>query len=386
MKNTIVFLFALLSTVGAFAQSGIDFNQNKWEAILAEARESDKIIFLDAYASWCGPCKMMSKDVFSHAEVAQYYNEHFINAKIDMEKGEGPKLARQYQVMAYPTLLFIDGDGELVHRAVGYHDPKQFYQLGEAAMDPARRLSGLSQRYIKGERDPEFLYNYARMSMNAMDEKSDAIAKAYLDTQKDWKTPRNMELIIDVAESADSKLFDFIIENRAAFDELYGEALVANKIQRMIISSLEGEDEAGTMDKVEALYTKAYEDEAPRLIANFKMNYYSMLGQKDNFAKAAIEYMDEYGSDDANELNNISWAFFESVEDKAQLAEAVKWAEKSVKLNDQYYNNDTVASLYYKLGKKKPAKKAALHAIELAKAGGSDYSATEELLEKIEQL
>jgi len=386
MKNILFFFFALAAFTGVQAQTGIQFEKGDWDSILKKAKAEDKIIFLDAYASWCGPCKMMAKDVFPHAEVAQLYNENFINAKIDMEKGEGQQLAHQYEVQAYPTLLYIDGNGELVHRALGYHNPKQFYQLGETALDPNRRLSGLSQRYIKGDRDSEFLYKYARASMNAMDEKAGQIARAYLDTQKDWKTPRNMELIIDVADSADSDLFDFLLDNRADFDALFGEELVASKIQRMIINSLQGEEEKETLAKVERLYKKAYPEKAPRLIANFKMNYYGMLRQTDKFADAAIEYLNEYGSEDYNELNNLAWSFYESVEDKEKLAAAAQWAEKSVKLSDQYYNNDTLAALYYKLGKKKPAKKAAEHAIELAKASGEDYTSTQELLEKIEKL
>ena len=68
------------------------------------------------------------------------------------------------------------------------------------------------------------------------------------------------------------------------------------------------------------------------------------------------------------------------------LEKAVKWAEKSVELEDAYYNNDTLASLYYKTGDKKKAKKAAEHAIELAKENGEDYSATKELLDKIKKM
>ena len=386
MKSTFILLIALLSTFCLQAQTAINFEPGKWESILSKAKETDKIIFLDAYASWCGPCKRMSKDVFTHAEIAPFYNDNFINAKIDMEKGEGPELARKYQVRAYPTLLYIDGNGEVVHQALGYHDPKQFYELGKKALDPGSRLSGLSERYTNGDRDPEFLYQYARASMNAMATDGKEIARVYLKTQSDWKTPRNMELIMDAAESADSDLFDFILDNKAEFEALYGEEAVAGKVQHMIINSLgevEGDD---VLVKVENLYHKAYPENAPRLIANFKMNYYGMIGDNDQFAKAAIDYFDQYGSEDSNELNNFAWAFYENVDNEAYLEKAVGWAKKSVELSDEYYNNDTLAALYYKLGQKRPAKKAAEHAIELAKQQGEDYSMTQSLLEQIKKM
>ncbi|MCG8330967.1 MAG: thioredoxin domain-containing protein [Chitinophagales bacterium] len=386
MKPIFILSIAMLSTFCLQAQTAINFEQDNWESILNKAKETDKIIFLDAYASWCGPCKRMSKDVFTHAEIAPFYNDNFINAKIDMEKGEGPELARKYQVRAYPTLLYIDGNGEVVHQALGYHDPKQFYELGKKALDPSSRLSGLNERYTKGDRDPEFLYQYARASMNAMAADGKEIAQAYLKTQSDWKTPRNMELIMDAAESANSDLFDFILDNKSEFEALYGEEVVAGKVQRMIINSLgevEGDD---VLVQVESLYNRAYPENAPRLIANFKMNYYGMIGDNDQFAKAAIDYFDQYGSEDSNELNNFAWAFYENVDNEAYLEKAVGWAKKSVELSDEYYNNDTLAALYYKLGQKRPAKKAAEHAIEIAKQHGDDYSSTQSLLDQIKKM
>ena len=88
---------------------------------------------MDAYTTWCGPCKRMAAEVFTEPEVGRFYNENFINVKIDMEKGEGIELARQYDVYAYPTLLFINGEGELVHRGLGYQDFVQFYEPGPAS-------------------------------------------------------------------------------------------------------------------------------------------------------------------------------------------------------------------------------------------------------------
>ena len=83
---------------------------------LAAQQEEPKKIMIDVYTTWCGPCKWMAKNTFTDKAVGEYFNANFVNAKFDMEKGEGPELAQLYQVRAYPTLLFISAAGELVHR------------------------------------------------------------------------------------------------------------------------------------------------------------------------------------------------------------------------------------------------------------------------------
>ena len=108
---------------------GMTFFKGTFQEALELAKKEKKLIFLDAYASWCGPCKLMKSKTFTDPEVGNLYNAKFINLAIDMEKGEGPELSRKYQVTAYPTLLFIDAKGKVVHRALGYHQPKEFMGL-----------------------------------------------------------------------------------------------------------------------------------------------------------------------------------------------------------------------------------------------------------------
>ncbi len=114
--------------------TGIEFFEGSWQEILEKAKEEDKLIFLDAYASWCGPCKAMQKKVFPGEKVGEYFNTHFINVKIDMEKGEGPALSVKYRVTAYPSLYFIDHTGKVVTSALGYHNVNKLLRLGADAL------------------------------------------------------------------------------------------------------------------------------------------------------------------------------------------------------------------------------------------------------------
>ncbi len=115
------------------ADEGIQFKKISFEQALKEAKASNKLIFMDAYAEWCGPCKYMAANVFTDAEVGKLFNDKFINLKIDMEKGEGPALAAKYQVRAYPTLFFIDGDGNVVKKVLGAQPADKLIAIGNEA-------------------------------------------------------------------------------------------------------------------------------------------------------------------------------------------------------------------------------------------------------------
>lgn len=115
------------------ADGGIEFYSGSWDEALALAQKENKIVFLDAYATWCGPCRVLKGRVFTNPDVGSYFNESFVNMAIDMERGEGPLLARKFRVTAYPTLIFVKPDGTVVKKAVGFHQPDQLIQLGKAA-------------------------------------------------------------------------------------------------------------------------------------------------------------------------------------------------------------------------------------------------------------
>lgn len=117
----------------------IAFDKSSWKTLLAKAKKENKLIFIDAYTQWCRPCIQMAKDVFTLDNVADFYNENFINVSMDMEKGEGPELGKKYKVQAYPAFLFINGDGKLVHRDGGYQEAPEFIAVGKAAIKSKKK-------------------------------------------------------------------------------------------------------------------------------------------------------------------------------------------------------------------------------------------------------
>jgi thioredoxin-related protein len=380
--NTQLILFLLLFTATQ-AMAQMKFQHGSWDEILAKAADQDKIIFVDAYADWCGPCKMMDKNVFSNTSVGEYYNETFLNVKIDMEKGEGPGLARKYKVRAYPSFLFVDSNGELVHRGIGYQPVDQFLALGQAASDTENGIGSLEKRFKRGERDPEFLYDLAKMKIDMMDGGHKKIVEAYLETQEDWTSEKSMELIFHTVDDVNSEMFKFFVDNKASFENIFGRPYLENKIFDLAAQQVFNGEATPDFGKGEAVIRQLYPDIAKKSTMQMKLNYYHNQGDFDKFGMTTVDYLDQFPSDNYQELNSYAWAFYQSVEDKKMLKKAVGWAEKSIELNEEYYNLDTLSALYAKLNKKRKARKYGKLAIEMAKANGDDYSETETLLKNL---
>ncbi len=160
MKKIQLIIFLLSFVVLGQAQ-GIHFFQGTWSETIKKAASEKKLIFIDFYTQWCGPCYNMAKDVFTKSEVGQFYNQHFINVKIDAENGEGIELARKYKVRSYPTYAYIDPHTEeMVHRSSSRQSAEQFVYTAQSALTPHLRSFYLDEEYQKGNRDKNFLINY----------------------------------------------------------------------------------------------------------------------------------------------------------------------------------------------------------------------------------
>jgi thioredoxin 1 len=122
------------------AEKGIQFTEATWSAILKKAKAENKIIFFDAYTTWCGPCKLLQKNVFTRDDVAKVFNDNFINVKFDMESGEGPALASKYPIQGYPTLFFISPKGKVVKELLGYQTPENLIKTAKSLKKSPRSI------------------------------------------------------------------------------------------------------------------------------------------------------------------------------------------------------------------------------------------------------
>jgi thioredoxin 1 len=137
LAGCLLFIFAEKTTYTPVSKSNpshIVFIENSWSEALKQAKLQNKYIFVDAYASWCGPCKMLKAITFNNNKAAAFYNNNFINVSIDMEKGDGPALAAQWQIQAYPTLIIFNPQGVPVLGTVGFIKADDLIKFGKQAL------------------------------------------------------------------------------------------------------------------------------------------------------------------------------------------------------------------------------------------------------------
>lgn len=386
MKKLAIFSSLFIGAL-AFAQ-GIKFEDSNFTAILAKAKKENKLVFVDAYASWCGPCKLMVKNIFPLQTVGDFYNSHFINAKIDMEKGEGIGLAKKYNVKAFPTYLFINGDGEEVHRTLGYVEEKDFIQFAKDAEDPNKRLTALKQKFEKGEKDLEFLKNLAGLVIYNDSELAGKVLDRYFQ-QKTTLNEEDVQMLLSGTQSTESPLYKIFQTKKADIIKIFPEDKYAKfdkniKLNTVLKKSYNADTKSWNdsyfLSESQKFLTK---EESEKILKRAKAN--RALKDKDipTYEKLTLELYKDFSAAGSEELNSLAWNFFENVNTKASLEKAVVWAQESVKKAENYANTDTLANLYNKIGDKKNAKMWAEKAIELAKSKGEDSADTEKLLKSL---
>ncbi len=366
---------------------GMKFFHGTLEEAQKEADKTNKLLFVDGYTSWCGPCKKMSAETFVDKKVGDFFNKHFVNYKLDMEKGEGPDFAGKYGVNAYPTMLFLNPKGDEVHRILGFRASEPFLQEGLKAIDPTGNMALMKSDIEAGKAKPETLLNYAlKQAETGMD--YEEIAKKYFATQTetDLLSDKNWNAINNLTDDIRSREFQFLLTKKADFVKKYGILKVEEKLMKMCMrtaKTAERFDDADTYMLAVETARKSIADNG-KTADMLEIAHFSAKEDWISYADKVSALMKKNKITDAVVLNDYAWAFYQHITDKNRLAEAIKWTKQSMALDNQYYNNDTMAALLFKIGQMDEAKKYANKAIHIAQQNSEEYESTQKLLEQIE--
>lgn len=114
---------ALLLTAPLAAQFTVQW-EHEYAKAVARAKAEKKLIFMDLWAEWCGPCRMLQRDVFPSSEAQVALSRYVPLSEVVQKKDrtpvpEGTSLADKFKLEAFPTLIILDADGKEVKRETG---------------------------------------------------------------------------------------------------------------------------------------------------------------------------------------------------------------------------------------------------------------------------
>ena len=195
MKSLISIITLLMLNLIAFGQ-GVNFEHITFDEALAKAKAENKLVFMDCYTSWCGPCKYMTETIFPQEKAGEFFNPKFVCVKYDMEKGEGPELAKRFGVRAYPTFLILRPDGTVQHKIVGGGDLDKFIAKVEKGLNEKTSLDYLNKIYEKGKMNKKQLMTYSVVLNEAYEkDKSEKVGKELDAVLKEKDKMKNIAVI-----------------------------------------------------------------------------------------------------------------------------------------------------------------------------------------------
>ena len=407
MKNILLTISAACFYLISFSQEeGMHFVQGmNWQQILAKAKKENKYIFVDCYTTWCGPCKYMAKEIFPLKETGDAVNPNYVcvGIQIDSTNGdpESVKLAYRdarlietsYNIHAYPTFLYLNPDGKLVHRTVGStRNAAEFILNTKNAMNPERQYYTMIEKFREGNRDTVMLESLIDLSVqNENGILADSVIRAWLPLIKNVYTTNRLQMITQIAIEPGSPEFDLFYHNAEKIDRLfkpgYAENVVMNAVvqhNQSILAAFNNPASTPDWNKIYAEISAQYGAAlAHQIVISVKPLYYKRNKNWDLYIKNLLLLLKENEATlDPIDLNNGAWDIFQYSSNTDDLNYGLSLSERSMisqKNNPTFM--DTYANLLYKLGRKTEAIAKETEALNLSEP--SEKPSYQETLDKM---
>ncbi len=276
----ILTVFLLFSSISfSYSQEfGVQFVDKPWEEILEQAEQEQKLIFVDMFAEWCIPCKVMEEEIFTYPELGDKYNKSFISTRLNVDSLEGSMISMRYDVVSLPGLLFLTPDETLVYRLDGYQGIAELMREHDVAQNPNLKFQAWSKRYASGDRNSNFLYSYAVHSDSIQSSQTDQLYNDYLLAEKDWLTPKSSAIVLRQAEEITDSTFRFILANPEYYNDQFTEEVIQTKIYDKLEKEADRLISQSNYDGLRDLYAMAYGEEGVRLASVKEIEYFSEKG------------------------------------------------------------------------------------------------------------
>ena len=370
-------------------QKGVRYFQGSWSEIQSVSIQQKRLVFVEIYAENYAPSNLLN-DLLAEDSVAEYYNQHFINYRVDINSVMGNAFIKKYQVAAAGELLFFAPDGAIVSRQAGATSLAQIKAIAHSVIKQTTiNLTVMQEQYNKGFRSPAFLYDFA-YQLRINNRPHNDIVNNYIKKEKLSKhciDTKDLQFVYDFAANLRTDAMDVLLKNKGDFERVFGKENIDKKIADAATIAV---DYAKTTNDTELL-NKAYQVVEKSKISNgkdllFKMKWDYCETTKDHKSQVKLvkEYMGNYGGYDASVYHQKAIQLMYAAKNNPQDWQvAKKWFEKSIILDASYQNQKDYARLLIKLGEVGNAKQMLMQALNAGYSNGIDCSEGQVLLEML---
>lgn len=263
MPSAILCLFFALVCSSSHSQESIRFENLNYDELIARSRKEKKPVMIYFTGTGCFLCVKMEKNVFPKPEVSNFYNTNFITVESfdDFTKPDSAtkRLRRTFGIISNPTFIFTDSTGEVIHKS-GYKETIQFLQVGQQAIsndnykiwkekiDAGQLDATLMLKYLSAEQKPLLFSesNYVCDAQSRLDLYFNSIPK------KDFPLPDNWSIISNYVANPHSQVFEYLLNQEAAFSNVYGIQAVNEVIYKILADAWSGATESDAYKKAES--------------------------------------------------------------------------------------------------------------------------------------
>lgn len=391
MKKLTLLLLFVVAAITTQAE-GLTIIYEDYAAAMAAAKKENKLLLIDFYTTWCGPCKVLSKHVFDNEEHAAAIGENFVLLKYDAEKDTEFHLTKKYHINSYPTGVVLNTEGRVLTKKSGMKpadggvDVPDYMQYLQEAMEMQRKgmfIKGVSAN-IKLDY-PEFYVR--RLNREVGYKFKEEYLNAYWkDLSKDDYYGEVPFAVLSYFGGTD-EVMEFFLNNFEKYKELYGNADVENIVMGQVstkyANALKAKDNT-MLQEAKEMTSKYLDKEQADMVNNF---YLVMYWQATNNWKEIANHIAANKKEliASGQMNQLCWGVYENCEENEVVKKCASWMHEYNEANPSYASLDTEACLLYKSGNTAEAIKEMERAITMGKASGEDISASEGLLKKMQE-
>ena len=325
-------LSLVLAQAALFAHAQTEYFLTDVDQARAQSQATGKPILLDAFTTWCKPCRQMDLKVFSDPEVEALLVAQFVPLRLDMEQAAGQRLGERFGIRAYPTLVIFDDAGE-IHRGTGYMDVSAVAAFAKTSLDPTRNVRGLRARYARGDRAPELLHELEAIAAQGESTDYEVYAYDYLRATGDWDSEAAGERLLRALQTTETPLFDSLVARQLQLQRQFSVPVVEERINRLVDASLFPEEGLSAKPRAaKRILRRAYGPAADSAYHRFRMRRAREAGKAKAFGKWAVRTQKKYPTSDPDELSELVYVFDERLPGyKAATVESWRQRERALR-------------------------------------------------------